>query len=272
MSIILPINQFFSQRKVPIYSSYNVNKSTNNSATHRFNLNGSLLDDGKLNWGLSESYSNETKEFSSLNMNYKGAYGNAQLGYGQGGGATNKTLGVAGGLIMHGDGLTFSQPLGVNNILISAPKAKNVKVENSTGVKTDWQGYTIRPNATAYRWNRVALNIASLDDEMEVENSSVRVVPTAGAIVKANFAVKRGYKVLMNITKNGEAVPFGSRVKVGNETQIIGENGMVYFTGLESTSGEVSVSWGEENEQSCSAYFLFEKGVLPLNQIDIDCK
>jgi len=272
VSIILPITQFFSQRKIPIYSSYNVNKSTNNSATHRFNINGSLLDDGKLNWGLSESYSNEMKEFSSLNINYKGGYGNAQMGYGKGFDSTNKTLGASGGLVIHGDGLTFSQPLGANNILISAPKAKNVKVENSTGVKTDWQGYTIRPNATAYRWNRVALNIASLDDEMEVENSSVRVVPTAGAIVKANFAVKRGYKVLMNITKNGEAVPFGSRVKVGNETQIIGENGMVYFTGLESTSGEVSVSWGEENEQSCSAYFLFEKGVLPLNQIDIDCK
>lgn len=272
VSVILPMNQFFSQRKIPIYSSYNVNKSTNSSATHRLNLNGSLLDDNKLNWGISESYSNEKKEFSNLNLNYKGGYGNVQMGYGWGDNSISKSMGVSGGLVIHGDGVTFSQPLGANNILISVPKAKNVKIENSTGVSTDWRGYTIRPNATAYRWNRVALDVASLSDEMEVENSSMRVVPTAGAIVKASFSVKAGYKVLMNINKNGEVIPFGARVTIGNETQIMGEHGMVYFTGLEFTNGYVDVSWGDEIEQSCKAYFSFEKDNRPLNQIDVDCK
>lgn len=66
--------------------------------------------------------------------------------------------GVSGGVVVHRNGVTLSQPLGDTNILVKAPGAAGVELENATGVKTDWRGYAVIPYATTYRQNRVALN------------------------------------------------------------------------------------------------------------------
>ncbi len=34
---------------------------------------------------------------------------------------------------------------------VKAPGAKDAKVENQTGVRTDWRGYAVLPYATEYR-------------------------------------------------------------------------------------------------------------------------
>ncbi|EHX2446411.1 fimbria/pilus outer membrane usher protein [Escherichia coli] len=36
-------------------------------------------------------------------------------------------------------------------VLVKAPGADNVKIENQTGIHTDWRGYAILPFATEYR-------------------------------------------------------------------------------------------------------------------------
>lgn len=69
---------------------------------------------------------------------------------------------MSGGIIAHADGITFGQPLGDTMVLVKAPGADNVKIENQTGIHTDWRGYAILPFATEYRENRVALNANSL--------------------------------------------------------------------------------------------------------------
>ncbi|MFP1454750.1 fimbria/pilus outer membrane usher protein [Escherichia coli] len=51
---------------------------------------------------------------------------------------------------------------------------------NSTGLKTDWRGYTVVPYATSYRENRIALDAASLKRNVDLENAVVNVVPTKG--------------------------------------------------------------------------------------------
>ena len=39
------------------------------------------------------------------------------------------------------NGITLSQPLGDTNVLIKAPGAGGVRIENQTGILTDWRGY-----------------------------------------------------------------------------------------------------------------------------------
>ena len=53
--------------------------------------------------------------------------------------------GLSGGVIAHRNGITLSQPLGDTNVLIAAPGASNVKVENEPGIHTDWRGYAVVP-------------------------------------------------------------------------------------------------------------------------------
>ncbi len=116
---------------------------------------------------------------------------------------------MSGGIIAHADGITFGQPLGDTMVLVKAPGADNVKIENQTGIHTDWRGYAILPFATEYRENRVALNANSLADNVELDETVVTVIPTHGAIARATFNAQIGGKVLMTlnvdeITRNAQ--------------------------------------------------------------------
>ena len=68
----------------------------------------------------------------------------------------------AGGVLVHQNGVTLSQPLGDTVALVQAPGASGVDVLNQTGVSTDWRGYAVVPYLTPYRRNIVGLDGESL--------------------------------------------------------------------------------------------------------------
>ncbi|MFP1496724.1 fimbria/pilus outer membrane usher protein [Escherichia coli] len=73
-------------------------------------------------------------------------------------------------------------------VLVKAPGAKkSAKVENQTGVRTDWRGYAVLPYATEYRENRVALDTNTLADNVDLDNAVANVVSTRGAIVQQSL-------------------------------------------------------------------------------------
>lgn len=158
----------------------------------------------------------------------------------------------SGGIIAHADGITFGQPLGDTMVLVKAPGADNVKIENQTGIHTDWRGYAILPFATEYRENRVALNANSLADNVELDETVVTVIPTHGAIARATFNAQIGGKVLMTLKYGNKSVPFGAIVTHGENKNgsIVAENGQVYLTGLPQ-SGKLQVSWGNDKNSNC---------------------
>ena len=148
--------------------------------------------------------------------------------------------------------ITFGQPLGDTMVLVKAPGADNVKIENQTGIHTDWRGYAILPFATEYRENRVALNANSLADNVELDETVVTVIPTHGAIARATFNAQIGGKVLMTLKYGNKSVPFGAIVTHGENKNgsIVAENGQVYLTGLPQ-SGKLQVSWGNDKNSNC---------------------
>ncbi|HGU6993402.1 TPA: fimbria/pilus outer membrane usher protein [Escherichia coli] len=161
-------------------------------------------------------------------------------------------MGESGGIIAHADGITFGQPLGDTMVLVKAPGADNVKIENQTGIHTDWRGYAILPFATEYRENRVALNANSLADNVELDETVVTVIPTHGAIARATFNAQIGGKVLITLKYGNKSVPFGAIVTHGENKNgsIVAENGQVYLTGLPQ-SGKLQVSWGNDKNSNC---------------------
>ncbi|HDX6541399.1 TPA: fimbrial biogenesis outer membrane usher protein [Escherichia coli] len=194
--------------------------------------------------------SSGTSGYSSLN--YRGAYGNTNVGYSRNGDSSQIYYGMSGGIIAHADGITFGQPLGDTMVLVKAPGADNVKIENQTGIHTDWRGYAILPFATEYRENRVALNANSLADNVELDETVVTVIPTHGAIARATFNAQIGGKVLMTLKYGNKSVPFGAIVTHGENKNgsIVAENGQVYLTGLPQ-SGKLQVSWGNDKNSNC---------------------
>lgn len=128
-------------------ASYSMSNDLKGGMTNLSGVYGTLLPDNNLNYSVQvgnthgSNTSSGTSGYSSLN--YRGAYGNTNVGYSRSGDSSQIYYGMSGGIIAHADGITFGQPLGDTMVLVKAPGADNVKIENQTGIHTDWRGYAI---------------------------------------------------------------------------------------------------------------------------------
>ena len=246
------------------YASYTVNSSRQAGSTHSAGLGGTALADNNLNWSAQQGYGTKgVGNSGSLNADYRGTYGQVNAGYGYDGNNQRLNYGVQGGIVAHGEGITLGQPLGETVTLVKAPGAKGVGISGQTGVKTDWRGYAIVPYSSPYRKNQVQLNTETLPDDVDLTISNQSVVPTRGAVVRADFETNVGQRVLMNLFRVGGApVPFGATVSnpAQKTTQgfIVGDNGQVYLTGL-ADSGLLNVKWGSGAAQQCQVNYRLTK-------------
>ena len=239
-------------------ASYSMSNDLNGRTTSLAGLYGTLLEGNNLSYSMQTGYAGGGEGNSGgtgyAALNYRGGYGNANVGYSRSDGIKQLYYGLSGGVLAHADGVTLSQPMNDTVVLIKAPGADNVKVENQTGVQTDWRGYAVLPYATEYRENRVALDTNSLADNVDLDDAVVSVVPTHGAIARAEFKAHVGLKLLMSLIYNGKPVPFGALVTpAGSQgSSIVADNGQVYLSGM-PLAGKVLAKWGEGPNASCEA-------------------
>ena len=257
-----------------IWANYSVRRDADGTMTQQAGLSGTALSENNLNWGISQGYSRQDGESGDLSLALQGTYGNLSAGYGYTADYRQVRYGMSGGMIAHRGGLTFGQPLGETNVLIAVPGAAGVPLENGTGIHTDWRGYTVMPYASMYRDNRVALDVSRLDDHTDVDNAVAHVVPTRGAIVRANFAAHSGVRVMMTLRHNGSPLPFGSTVVSGTDghESLVADGGVVYLSGLPLT-GTLKAQWGRGAGQQCSVRYRLPAEVLhqALAQAEGEC-
>ncbi|MBE4852845.1 fimbrial biogenesis outer membrane usher protein [Enterobacter cloacae complex sp. P40RS] len=259
LSVSIPLEAFLPRTWV----NYSINASKNNGTTHSVGLNGTALENNALSWNVQQGHGTDAVGYTgNASVDFKGTYGEAYAGYGYDKGSDRLNYGLQGGIIAHADGVTFSQPLGETSVLVKAPGAVGVSIQNQSGAKTDWRGYTAVSNLTPYRKNDVALRTDTLPDDVELELTNKTVIPTRGAVVRADYVAKVGMRVLMTLHHSGgEPVPFGAIATATNSESsfIVGDKGQVYLTGL-SPNGTLLVKWGNEDSEQCRVnYRINEK-------------
>lgn len=260
-------------------ASYSMSHDLNGRMTNMAGLYGTLLEDNNLSYsvqaGRNDGGDGNSGSTGYTALNYRGGYGNANVGYSRSNGFKQLYYGVTGGMLVHANGITLSQPLNDTAVLVKAPGAGNVKVENQTGVYTDWRGYAVIPYASEYRENRIALNTNSLADNVDLDDAVVSVVPTRGAIVRADFKPHVGIKILMTLIHNGKPAPFGAQVTADNSQSsgIVADNGQVYLSGMPLT-GSVQVQWGNQTDTHCVADYHLpaESQQQALSQLSVECR
>ncbi|SQA97220.1 Outer membrane usher protein fimD precursor [Cedecea neteri] len=239
-------------------ASYSASHDLNGRMTNLAGLYGTLLEDNNLSYSVQTGYAGGGHGNSSSTgyaaLNYRGGYGNANVGYSRSDGMKQVYYGASGGVLAHADGVTFSQPLNSTVVLVKAPGAGDVKVENQTGVRTDWRGYAVLPYASDYRENRIALDTNTLADNVDLQDAVANVVPTHGAVVRAEFKPQVGVKMLLTLTHNGKPVPFGAVVTAEGlpVSSIVADGGQVYLSGMPLV-GKVLAKWGDGPGASCVA-------------------
>lgn len=239
LNLLLPrSNDSYTRKKNYAWMTSNTSIDNEGHTTQNLGLTETLLDDGNLSYSVQQGYNSEGKTANgSASMDYKGAFADARVGYNYSDNGSQQQLNYAlsGSLVAHSQGITLGQSLGETNVLIAAPGAENTRVANSTGLKTDWRGYTVVPYATSYRENRIALDAASLKRNVDLENAVVNVVPTKGALVLAEFNAHAGARVLMKTSKQGIPLRFGAIATLDGvqaNSGIIDDDGSLYMAGL----------------------------------------
>lgn len=260
LNVSLPFSLFSHDTNMrAMYANYSVTHDNQGRTRNNTGLSGNVMN-GKLSYGASQSWGNQGQiANSNLNAGYQGSKGSLSAGYSYSNTTQSINMNASGGVLVHTEGATLSRSMGNSVALVSAPGASGVSVNNGTAV-TDWRGYAVAPYLSDYNKNSIGLDPSTLPSHVDLTQSNINVYPTNGAVVKANFTTRIGYKVLMTLKNGDKYVPFGAiatliSTDAANQTSsIVGDEGQVYLTGLPS-KGDLMVKWGGSAEQQCQVSF-----------------
>ncbi len=279
-NVSIPFSIFgYSRGLQSMYSTTSITHDNSGRTQSQTGLSGSTLDN-RLSYSASQGWGNQGQNSTSnMNAGYQGSKGSVSGGYSYSGDTQTMNMNASGGLLIHSEGITFSRSMGESVALISAPGAAGVRVNGGSAV-TDWRGYAVAPYLSDYTRNSVGLEPSSLPEGVDIDQTNLNVYPTKGAVVKARFATRVGYQVLMTLTHGTGVVPFGAVAalagdNIGDEKgSIVSDGGQVYLTGLPE-SGTLWVKWGETADRQCRVSFnlanLVTSQETPIRQVTYPC-
>ena len=265
-----------------VYASYQMTHNNNGQVQQQTGISGSVLDE-QLSYNLMQGWTNGQESSTSiLNMGYQGSQGAVNGGYSYNSSNRSLNLGASGAVLVHPGGITFSRMLGNSAAVVNAPGAVDTQVMNGGNIRTNSRGYAVVPYLSNYQTNNIGLNTATLPDDIDLTQSTVKVYPTKGAVVRADFATRKGNQLLVTLLQgNQHPVPFGALVTVdnlsGNEanTGIVGDDGQVYLSGL-AEQGLLRVKWGNRDDQQCDTPFHLaddpkDSQTSPIRTLTLQC-
>ncbi|MET3054270.1 fimbria/pilus outer membrane usher protein [Pseudomonas alkylphenolica] len=167
------------------------------------------------------------------------------------------SLGVRGALVGHAAGLTGAQSLGESFAIVHAPGAARARLKQAPQVQLDARGYGVLPHLTPYSVNTVELDPKGTSQDVELQISSQRVVPRAGAASLLYYPTRSGRSALIDARReDGSALPFGAQVldERGEELGMVGQGSRLHVRGI-NEQGRLQVRWGEGLEQHCTLFY-----------------
>ncbi|MGR2708144.1 fimbria/pilus outer membrane usher protein [Pseudomonas sp. AU10] len=249
------------------WARYQFNTDKSGRTSNEVGLSGTALAGNNLNYSASESYANQGQgNTGRASVDYRGGFGAVGASYSYGSDAQTLSYNLSGAVVAHPYGVTLSQSLGESSVLVRAPGASDVDLQNQSGVSTDPWGYAVVPYVSAYRKNRISLDPSSLSEDVDIETFTQTAIPTRGALVLADFETRVGGRALLSLTYLDKPVPFGATATLDAQgkpnASLVGGAGEVYLSGLPE-QGQIQVKWGDAADQKCTASYT-----LPAQKAD----
>ncbi|WP_240702168.1 fimbria/pilus outer membrane usher protein [Trinickia terrae] len=259
LSLSVPLDVLFGRGNLPGGGNsqgvtYFASRDNENRLNQQATLSGTAGDNQQFNYSLSAAHSNESSASGTATASYLAPFGRYDLSVASGSGYTQAAVTAAGGVVVHGGGVTFSQPLGETVGLVEVPGVRGVRFETNPGVATDGAGYAVIPYLNPYRINRVTVRTRGLPEDVSLDNPVLEIVPTRGAVAAGTFESKVGHQAMLMLKgPDGKPVPMGAMVEndEGQELGVVGMDGAAFVSGLPALTGQVVVHWGAEREHAC---------------------
>ncbi|HHR6037205.1 TPA: fimbria/pilus outer membrane usher protein [Providencia alcalifaciens] len=223
------------------YINMNTTSNNHNTSSSTIGISASQFNN-RLSWSAQQELIKYGRQNSgNINATYKSQAGVITGGSGYSRDNYTVYYGINGSIVGSSDGLILGQPLGETAVLVEIPQASNIDILNNSGVSTNAQGYALIPYVSPYHKSSIAIDVATLPENTEIDITSKTVTPSRGALVKTEFHANLGYRALMTLTRpNGEPVPYGAQVIFQDEkmmNSIVDNHGKVYVSGLGEQGG-----------------------------------
>ena len=277
-SLTIPLG---NSAHMPILTG-SVTSASDGGAQQQATLSGTAGVDDRFSYGATATHDTTTGAGStgSLDGGYRGAHVQVNAGFGAGSGYSQSSLNVAGGIVAHPGGITFSQPLGDTVAIVQAPDAGGARVTNAAGVRVGHDGYAVIPYVTPYVLNTVSIDPTGLPLDVQLDNTSAQVAPHAGAVVMVRFKTESGRFVLIQAKlPNGGTLPFGAEVldEQGQSIGVVGQAGRIMVR-VPHDRGHVDVHWDDQGgSQVCSLPYALApaaknpRGRGAIEQVEATC-
>ncbi|ECH9257987.1 outer membrane usher protein [Salmonella enterica subsp. enterica] len=272
LSLSIPLNLFshenassggFSNINMGLRSDLKGGTSFNTSA-------GGNTQDNKISYSVSAA--SNSGNYGNLNQisgygSWNSAYG--PLGLSASFGDDNSkqySASYNGGMVLHSGGIAFA-PGSIGDTdalaLVKASGAKGAGIGFGSS-QIGNSGYGILPYMSAYRENRVYLDISTLENDVEIANTSEITVPRSGSVVLVNFETNEGRSLILELQRTDKGfIPLGADVlnEKNESVGTVGQAGQAYVRGVED-QGLLHVVWGNDKDSRCDVRYQ----ILPNTQ------
>lgn len=230
--------------------SYDTNGRTGQQVT----ASGTGGESSQFSYGITAMHSNQGGGSSgSLSGNYMSPYSSLNASVSTGKNYRSASAGMNGTVIAHSGGVSLTPYTSETFALVEAKGAEGAKVSSYPGVYIDSHGYAVVPYLNPYQMNDIYIDPKGISDRTELSNTSQKIAPYSGAVVKVKYDTKTGSPVLINALYKGAPVPFGADVidSKGNVVGSTGQGGQLFARVTEDT-GTLRVRWGDAGKVQCS--------------------
>lgn len=200
--------------------------------------------------GTASHYNSGTGSSGSLNGQYRSSFSNLSASVSKGKSYNSVSAGASGTLLAYSGGILSTPYTSDTFAIVEAKGATGATVGNYTGVKVDRFGHAAVPYLNPYEMNEISLDPKGTSQTTELENTSQRVAPNAGSVVRLKYETRKGYPLLVSL-KGG--IPFGAEVTDtrGNNVGMVGQGGELYAR-VEAQNDILHVQWGSSSSEQCN--------------------
>ncbi|EQC1581894.1 TPA: fimbria/pilus outer membrane usher protein [Klebsiella oxytoca] len=212
----------------------------------RTGINGSAGEDNRFSYGLSGTATSQgVGNSATANTQYRADFASLNAALGSGRHYRSVSGGMSGTVIGHSGGLTLSPYQGDTFALVEAKGAEGAGVNGYSAIQIDNRGYAAVPYMSPYQLNDIRLDPKGTASGVELENTSQKVAPHEGAVVKISYQTRRGYPVLIKIMDATSPLIFGTEVydAAGQAVGYVGQGRQIYAR-VDQISGVLNVSVG----------------------------
>ncbi|ALB61200.1 FIG00553266: hypothetical protein [Cronobacter condimenti 1330] len=256
LTMSFPMGRAFEEHTP--HAHIDLTRDSNGHDAQQLGVSGSLGEYNQMSYSVTAMNGDQGQGSSgSINADYRSQATSLSGGYSVGDHYSSVSLGASGTILGHAGGLTFTPYTSDTFALVEAKGARGAAVSSYPGVFVDGRGYAAVPYLDPYQFNDITIDPKTAPVNVELDNTSQKVAPYLGAVVKLTYKATTGTPVLIASHYQDGPVPFGSMVfdAEGNQVGSVGQGGLVYAR-VSATQGQLTVKWGESVGMQCLISYL----------------